>query len=159
MRNPYFALFFFSISLTPLFSLTGKAEEKWTKVPLSGGDMLTMKSFPDNPHIMLCCLIEGGLYRSIDRGESWSQRMSESIYDIAVSGEGKAYIAGKEGLFKTNDFGNSWKKSMDHVTWQVMTVFDSIVVADTMSTGRTSHANREWEPWIISFDSGDTWQV
>ena len=78
----------------------------WEKVNFSGGEILNMKSFPGNPEIMLCCLIKGGLYKSENRGRTWTQLRNEPTYDIAISEENIAYAATQEGLFLSIDYGN-----------------------------------------------------
>lgn len=134
------------------------SNEAWTKIPFSGGDIVKMESFPDNPSIMLCCLMEKGFYKSIDRGENWYLVIDIEVYDIATSSNGVGYTASREGLFKTADYGNTWTKILNHTTWQVITAFDNIVIADTASCIRKS-VYKDWDPWIISYSEGMDWQI
>ena len=130
----------------------------WEKVNFSGGEILNMKSFPGNPEIMLCCLIKGGLYKSENRGRTWTQLRNEPTYDIAISEENIAYAATQEGLFLSKDYGNQWSRIIDHATWQVICHDSGIVVADTMTQTRPSNNNPPYDPWLISFDYGSTWK-
>ena len=92
----------------------------WTKLNLSGGSIIDMQSFPNNPDLMICGLIERGLYISHDRGLNWNQINSDKVYDIAISDNNIVYVATHKGLISSSDYGNSWDLLIDHCTRQVI---------------------------------------
>lgn len=90
-----------------------------------GGRTRTLRFHPDNPNIMFAGAVGGGLWKSIDAGNSWLP-ITESLPNIAVGcfeidpsnpqimylGTGEGYYNGDGiagiGLLKSTDGGNSW---------------------------------------------------
>jgi photosystem II stability/assembly factor-like uncharacterized protein len=55
----------------------------------------------------------GGLYRSGDNGNFWSQvpeTGSRGINDVEFTANGKAFAATQDGLFRSTDDGNTWQQ-------------------------------------------------
>lgn len=140
-----------------LIGASCRAAEGWTKLNLSGGNILQMQSFPDNHKIMLAIVDQHGLYRSTDRGDSWSQAFDDPFYDISVSVDNRAYAAGEKGLLFSDDFGGSWSVILSQRTWQVVTGGNGIVAADTMTLAKYYWDEKYRKPWLISADYGNVW--
>lgn len=79
---------------------------------------------PDSSHIFYAATgeyghmgIQGmGMWRSIDAGSSWhhlpasNTKLFESIYDVQVDSNSNLFVATQSGLFKSTDFGASFKQ-------------------------------------------------
>jgi len=131
------------------------SESTWTKLPLSGGKILDLERFPGNPSVILAIAESDGLYRSDDNGARWTKIRSGSFNDIACTANGTAFAADNSGLLKSEDSGQTWTTILSHYTRQVVCQ-DSLVIADTVSTGFINGYKAEW---IISLDHGEHWQV
>ncbi len=127
----------------------------WSKMNFPGGSIRSMVSFSSHPEIMLCSLNHHGLFKSIDRAQSWQQIRKDEIYDISISPEDIVYYASDNGIFVSYDLGDSWTNVLQKPTWQVYTYKNGIVVTDTIS--RSSY-RRKMAPWLISYNNGESWE-
>ncbi len=135
----------------PLFSQT---DSQWIEIGPSGGKVNCLKSFPDKPEIMLCSVLDGvGTFRSTNRGEFWDKIVQQPVHDMAILANGKAYLAGPEGLLFSSDYGMTWQKLINHPAWQVIALENGVIVADTTGLRGIGHV-----PWRISKDAGKTWE-
>ncbi len=123
------------------------AEGMWQEIGPSGGVVVALKSFPDQPEIMLAAVANGGLYRSTDRAGSWAYAIEEAAYDVAIAEGGLAYAATQGGVYRSRDYGQSWEVVFDDRAKQVV-LHDSIVFV---------HLDAE-KSRRLSRDSGATWQ-
>lgn len=147
--------FFVTLIFLILSSATTSAQ--WQKMNLSGGVIRDMQSFPDREAVMLVCVREDGLYRSSNRGGSWEKIIDDECSNIAVLNDGVAYVATESALLKSTDYGANWSSILSHRTRAVFASECGIVAADT-SNGEYNN-NGYNDPWIISLDSGNSWQV
>lgn len=151
----FFGLILLTCIASPSFSAT-----TWTKIGPTGGPVVCLKSFPDKPEIVLCGLQKGGAFRSTNRAFSWTSLRDEPVYDIATLDSGKAFLAGKTGLFYSEDYGISWEKRLDFTCWQVVANEKRIVIVDTVTARRLNAYTHETESaLLLSRDSGHTWEI
>ncbi len=135
----------------PLFSQT---DSQWIEIGPTGGKVNCLKSFPDKPEIMLCSVLNGvGTFRSTNRGEFWEKIVQQPVHDMVILSNGKAYLAGPEGLLFSSDYGRTWQKLINHPAWQVIALEKGIIVVDTTGVRGIGHV-----PWRISRDAGKTWE-
>ena len=89
-----------------------------------------------------------GLYRSTDRGLTWSLT-GLPMLDVAhvVSGAGAAWAAGELGLFRSIDLG---------ITWEQVTTETTRWVDFEGDLGLALQAD---ETLLLSLDGGDTWTI
>ena len=125
----------------------------WTKVNFSGGNVSDLVSFPSNPDIMLACVVEHGIYRSVDRGDTWSRVVNGSWNDLSISDDGVAFLAGDTGVMVSHDAGNTWASCLETAAWKVIT-FRNGIVAEGVGT----YQNYSCPPWRLSRDNGANWQ-
>jgi len=108
-------------------------------------------------------LLGGKLYKTTDGGSSWTLISIEGVsndiqlYDITqnkVNPQGLA-IGSSEGVFISNDGGNTWSKSSDFMAHQIFysDVNSGVLVAATRSTQYTL-----FQPYY-SIDNGTTWSM
>jgi photosystem II stability/assembly factor-like uncharacterized protein len=134
-------------------SSSSSSTTSWTKIDFTGGEVIDLVSFPSNTDIMLACIANHGIYRSTDRGNHWLQIVTEPCYDISISEEGIAFIAGVPGVLKSTDFGVTWATVNSSTAWKVVAYRDSIVAADTR---KPLNGKNVWE---LSHDNGVTWAL
>ncbi len=133
------------------------AADEWTKIPISGGNIICMKEFPENSKILLCCTQKGGLFRSSNEGNNWIEILSGEFFDIAVAESGKVFCAGESGLFYSEDYGITFNNILPHFTSEVVCNTNGIVIADT--SYKQFDYNYFFSPYLISNDFGGLWQI
>ncbi|MBU0713154.1 T9SS type A sorting domain-containing protein [bacterium] len=138
-----------------MLSTTSKAQ--WQKMNLSGGLTLDMRSFHGGETVMLACVQDDGLYRSGNRAGSWEKAIDDNCYNITVIDNGIAYISGETALYKSSNFGVDWEIILPFRTKAVFAGENGFVAADT--SNKEYNSNGYSDPWIISFDYGNNWQI
>jgi photosystem II stability/assembly factor-like uncharacterized protein len=101
----------FPLSRAPL-----AAEElpSWKPIGPDGGNVQALAVSPALPDVILAGLGIGysdGLFRSVDRGKSWSPaaNVSDIIFDLAIDAQGRAvYATSERGFLKSTDGGVRW---------------------------------------------------
>jgi hypothetical protein len=133
------------------------ADAMWSKVGFSGGDVSDIASFPSNPDVMLACVADHGLFRSTDRGDTWLRIMSAPCYDISISQDNVAFIAGESGVMVSRDDGATWTSCLaDSTACRVFAYRDGIVAAGT----RIYYDYHYIYPTLrLSRDNGLTWEL
>jgi photosystem II stability/assembly factor-like uncharacterized protein len=134
------------------------ASTKWTKLPLSGGEISEVVRFPSKPKILLCGVLNKGLYISRDGAKSWVNVLDFPIRDISIIEDSIAYVATTNGVYISKDFGTEWNKVLGFNSWQVVSSSGGIVVADTMTKARRYYNPEGRGPWLISYNYGLDWQ-
>lgn len=82
--------------------------------PPTGGEILTLTQAPADPEVLYAGTRGGGVYKSIDRGESWRPAnqglINATVYAIAIDPRTTAtvYLATSGGLLKTTDGARTW---------------------------------------------------
>ncbi len=94
----------------PLSALPGE----WRNLGPDGGSVYTLAIAPSNPQVMYAG-VEGGLYRSVDGGATWTYAGRGLDFVIPVSSIGvdpvqasTVYVGQVEGVFKSVNGGESW---------------------------------------------------
>ena len=131
------------------------SESVWTKVNFTGGDVSGLVSFPSNPDIMLACVAEHGIFRSVDRGENWSRIITGHCSDISISEDDIAFVAGESGVMVSHNAGETWKTCRDTTAWRVVAFRNGIVA---VGTGSFNDFSNTCPSWRLSRDNGVTWE-
>ncbi|WP_303317230.1 T9SS type A sorting domain-containing protein [Flavivirga abyssicola] len=129
---------------------------------------------PSSTSILYATVIgnNGGLYKSIDKGETWSEvasttsiSKSSGINDIHFDGSGKVYItagyknvsANDGGLWVSNDGMASWTKVFDHPWTNRVEVAKYDTRTILVSTLANATINFKNAGTYLSKDAGATW--
>jgi len=131
--------------LVLLMYLPVTIQGQWVNMGPDGGMVISLKSFSDQPDVILATVINSGLYRSADRGESWNRVLHEKPADVAVGNGGTAWVCTEKGVYQSNDYGKTWTSVFNTQGYQVV-LHDSIVAV---------HVN-DIDPWQISMNYGET---
>ena len=151
----------------------GQALDTWREIGPSniGGRTRQIVFEPGNPDVMYVAAVAGGVWKTTDRGASWTQLTDLAIPNIAVNslaidpraprtlyagtGEGYFNIDGVRGagIFKTVDGGATWSRIAATNTPDFRFVND--VVVSPRSSNRLYAATRSgvWR----STNGGNTW--
>lgn len=143
--------------LAIMIPLHTSANAMWSKIGFTGGNVTDMVSFPSNPDVMIACVADHGLFRSTDRGETWSRIMSAPIYDISISEDDVAFFAGDSGVMVSRDFGETWELCLFMTAWRIIAFRDGIVAVGTKKL--YGDYTCIYPSWRLSRDNGSTWEL
>lgn len=117
-----------------------------------------LKMFPGHPDTLFACT-EGGLYRTLDKGNSWSRVVSSKCTDVEFkpNNPNVVYASSGDTLFRSINAGNTWTKvsgyfNGSHRMELAVTKAESNLVY--VLTGK----NDQYEGIYLSRDSGATFQ-
>lgn len=103
-----------AITLFCGYHLSQAGENYWTTAGPTGGRVFTIAINPIDRSQIYIGTVEGGIYKTTDGGEDW-QRLNAgnlpfTIREIQIHplAPETLYAATIDGLFKSDDFGNSW---------------------------------------------------
>jgi len=108
-----FTAAFFAAALvaSPLHAAPGR----WTRIGPEGGDVCALAAAPSRPGLVYAGLRAGGVFRSGDRGKSWTfagggLRRFNSTCALAVDAvaPGTVWAGTNQGLFKSTSSGAAW---------------------------------------------------
>lgn len=88
----------------------------WQSLGPPGADVADVAASPTQPGVLLAgtapgASFGGNLYRSADAGASWSQiadLAGRSVFALAFGSDGKAHAATQDGVWSSEDDGQSW---------------------------------------------------
>jgi photosystem II stability/assembly factor-like uncharacterized protein len=97
------------------FARLDEAGEAWTvELSLMGSGAQCLAAAPADPNAVFVGLREGGVRRSVDGGQSWTdcELPEPGVFSLAVSSVDGAVYAGTEPsrLFRSDDGGGSWRE-------------------------------------------------
>jgi photosystem II stability/assembly factor-like uncharacterized protein len=151
---------------------------KWRQIgPYRGGRVLAVTGIPDNPNVFYFGAVAGGVFRTMDGGNSWEPLMQReaisSVGAIAIAdsnpniiyvGSGEACLRGNishgDGVYKSLDAGKTWKniglRDSRHIGALIVDPHDPnrVFVA---AVGHAYGPNAE-RGIFRSLDGGNTWQ-
>ncbi len=160
-----------------------KGAEIWEweqKGPLNvGGRITDLAPHPTNPDILYVASATGGVWKTMDRGESWTQLSDDwgylSIGNLAIdpqnpetiyvgTGEANAsFDSGTllgNGIYKSTDGGDTWEQmgldKSEHIARLVVDPNNSNRIY-AAATGRVYGRNEERGVYV-SEDAGETWE-
>ena len=124
---------------------------------LSMSDVLVLASDPIHPDTLFAGTGGGGVYRSFDRGVSWSDANSGltnlTVGDLAFRSDGACLFAATtgSGIFRTDDEGSTWSPSNTGLT-------DLTVRSIAVTPGNDSILFAGTNDGVFrSDDGGETW--
>jgi photosystem II stability/assembly factor-like uncharacterized protein len=151
---------------------------KWRQVgPFRGGRVLAVTGVPGEPNVFYFGGASGGVWKSVDTGESWqpifdkqniasigSIAVAESDHNVIYVGTGEACIRGNitygNGVYKSVDGGKSWKslglKDTRHIGAVIVDPRNPNIVF-VAALGHAYGPNEE-RGLYRSTDGGATWQ-
>lgn len=94
------------------------AGETWNVLGLTQvGSFSRVYAHPKNRDLLMasCMNSNGGVYKSLDRGLTWTQKLSGQIYDMSINpqDENEWFISQPStGIWRTTDGGDSWQPAM-----------------------------------------------
>lgn len=127
--------------------------DSWTQIGPNGGTIKFINANSDDSIIYAGG--KGGVFRSLDNGNTWSSSARYGARSIAVANEipGLAFIASYSGVLKTLDGGESWDLISPHqnsngtaIDVKIAPTNNAIVIAAIMNK------------LAISEDSGSSWK-
>ncbi len=107
-----------AVTLTFAFALPSLAgENRWTSQGPYGGDVATMAVDPANPSILYAGTIGNGIFKSSDRGASWSSvdgglPIATSVSALAIDPANPAIVYAAlriDGVVKSSNRGSRWR--------------------------------------------------
>jgi len=150
---------------------------------------MDMQIDPADPRRMFLAVFQGyftgtpgGLYRSVDRGLTWSQSLAgQDVHSIAIdpSNPSRVYLAAESGLQVSDDGGDTFvandqfaRIANDAASWVVLdpvvptTIYAashdpgySFGVRRSSSVLRSVDAGRSWEVLRAATDAGGPWYI
>jgi photosystem II stability/assembly factor-like uncharacterized protein len=120
-----------------------------------GGQVRTIEIDRSNPDIMYAAGLGGGVFKSVDRGETWemlTQIVSPNrfIDDVMISSRNSDTLYALAGqLYKSSDGGESWRSlKIGGLTCAAMSGVNPLVVAAGSWEGRVYHSSNGGESWV-----------
>ncbi len=153
----------FAATAAGLFFSSNRGDT-WTLSSLPTSEVTVVKADPTNPLVVYAGTAGGGVYKSVDGGNSWQTRnggltslnLNLFINDLAVSADNpqRLFLASEGGVFRSLDGGDSWVRiGIDgggSVSKRV-----TAVCADASRAG-TVYAGGDGALWV-SADLGGSW--
>lgn len=151
----------------PLLPASLTAE--WTRIGPDGGHVTEIATAPSRPAVVYAGLGTGGVFRSADRGRTWTFAgkglIDHSIRDLAVDPRNpdRVYAATSDGFLRSADGGVSWRQIADPAGGNVSTVSEVeihprqpavlLAVAYGLGIFRSTNGGRTWttEPVLPGF--------
>jgi photosystem II stability/assembly factor-like uncharacterized protein len=139
----------FAVSLQKGLERSTDGGVHWTRLAtnIPQGDITGVTMDPRNNALLAYGV---GIYHSADGGAHWATELKkQSIYNIAVSGDGTAYASSSNGLFLSRDGGVHWSsvKAIGNqpvvqvaASGQVAYAIAAIALMKSTNDGRTWHA-------------------
>jgi hypothetical protein len=87
-------------------------EGSWTSIGPDGGNVLALAAAPSRPDRLYAALGNGGIYKSLDRGQTWALAgWSSGLSDLAVDlrNPNVIYGTGDFTLLRSPDGGATWR--------------------------------------------------
>ncbi|MGE5456846.1 MAG: T9SS type A sorting domain-containing protein [Methanococcaceae archaeon] len=137
--------------ITFLFS-SNTSNAQWQKTNgIYGGDV---RSFGSVGQYIFAGTLDGGIYRSSDKGDSWMKVSNGSADDFVVI-DSVVYAGTGMGIFRSSDYGNTWSdlNTRFYTIWD-LAVKDTCFYASTWGMeGDTSRGG-----CYLSTDKGISWK-
>ena len=139
-----------------------------------GGYLLNVLTNDVNPDILYTHSDVGGIFRSDDEGRNWRMvhinmhpKSLDCVRDLLVNPMNPDELIAavgeqwqpKQGLFKSTDGGESWKKVLDtQVFGNGPNRSTGRILQRSPSAPNTLYAAPGWDGVFVSHDNGDSWQ-
>jgi photosystem II stability/assembly factor-like uncharacterized protein len=141
----------------------------WTRIGPDGGSVAEIAAAPSRPSVVYAGLGAGGVFRSADRGRTWTFAgkglIDQPIHDLAVDPRNpdRVYAATNKGLLRSADGGVSWRQTASLAGGNVSTVSEVeihprqpavlLAVAYGLGIFRSTNGGRTWttEPVLPGF--------
>ena len=155
-------------SPTPLsrfdFGLDLSHNAEWIGPP--GGAITDLDFNPQNPNIVFAATNGGGLYRSIDRGESWQNKSDGlrnlflTVVEVAPSNPKVLFVGTYQGgVYKSTDQGKSWVNVGGDIQPKAITYAIEVDPADEdrvylASRGTSNYGQAPWNGILYKSTNG-----
>ena len=117
MRSHTFAAALTAALLTLAALPLAAAPGAWTRIGPEGGDGCALAAAPSQPALLYAGFTQGGVFRSADRGQSWTFAghglwKANAVCSLAVDAKapGTLWAGTAQGLFKSTNRGVSWMR-------------------------------------------------
>jgi len=118
-----------------------------SQITISGNDLFTIESFT-------------GVYKSTNEGKTWRESdagVPSTNYNEMIACGSKIILATDDGLYSSNDLGESWKKTANELLFTPF--FRSLAVNRSRVFAGTSSGNGDAFGAFLSNDSGNKWSL
>lgn len=163
-NSPHRGILLLAVLAVLLTAMSAQAGlNRWTPLGPGGGRIYALAVDPDSPNILYAAAGQAGVYKSLDRGETWewsSLGMAGlNIQDVAVAwGSPETLYAAtgesessSEVIFRSTDGGATWE-------WVFETLYDSYASLQLAAAGDRVYV-RTGTHLYRSADNGETWQA
>src|SRR5579872_2650644 len=152
-RRAFAPLFLLALALSPLPAVAGI--DRWTPVGPDTGIVSVLAAAPSRPATVYAGLTSGGVYRSLDGGNTWTSasngiHVNEQINALAVDPRlpGRLWAATNGMIYRSTDGGAHWASVRDG---------GGLVLAVDPTVPSTVYASLGDIGFQRSLDAGATW--
>jgi photosystem II stability/assembly factor-like uncharacterized protein len=138
-----------------VFRSTTGGEPHWEPASADLSDPVVTALAIDPASVLYAGTFTGRLFRSVNRGQSWSEvekPSSGAVSQVAIDSQrGRIYIGTETGLFMSEDEGRSWR-SIPELAQEILSV--------AVSPDGAVYVTRRYDHGLsVSTDGGESWHL
>lgn len=114
-----------------------------------GGAIHDLRAHPGDPNTLVAGIEPAGIFRSTDRGRTWTARRDGvhwDVHDIALTGPDEFVVATGQGLYSSRDGGVTWRRLDVRQTYFEYTYFHDVAISDgVVYAGAAAGSPGDWD--------------